>query len=55
MGVNKKGAPVMLHTHKTNDAVALLIEKGMIPGLEGARIIKKEVKEGLEMLLILMD
>ncbi len=46
VAVERRGAPVLLHTHRTNDIACYLIERGLVPGLEGARILKKEVTEG---------
>ncbi|MBE9504041.1 MAG: DNA/RNA nuclease SfsA [Proteobacteria bacterium] len=46
VAVEGKGHPVMLHTHKTNDAVQSLIEKGLAPGLEGYSIVKREYTVG---------
>ena len=46
VAVEREGRPVMLHTHKTNDAAGLLIERGLVPGLEGAEIVRREVKAG---------
>ncbi len=46
VAVQKKNRPVVLHTHKANDVASFLIEKDLVPGLEGARVIKKEVKKG---------
>ena len=46
VAVKKEGRPVMLHTHKTNDAARFLIENNQVPGLEGTMVIKKEIKKG---------
>lgn len=46
VAAEKDGAPVLLHTHLTNDIVALLIERRLIPGLEDARIIRREYPQG---------
>ena len=46
VAVEGKGHPVMLHTHKTNDAVQSLVEMGLVPGLEGYSIIKREYTVG---------
>lgn len=43
VAVMKDHTPVLLHTHRTNDIALFLIEKDLIPGLEGARVIRKEV------------
>ncbi len=42
----RDGRPVLLHTHWTNDAAARLIEGRRIPGLEDARIVRREVAAG---------
>ncbi len=36
----------MLHTHKTNAVARYLIDKGRVPGLEGARVIGQEIPIG---------
>jgi sugar fermentation stimulation protein A len=36
----------MLHTHRTNDVARYLLEKGKVPGLEKARIVKPEIGMG---------
>ena len=46
VAVERDGLPVMLHTHRTNGAVASLIEAGLIPSLKGAVIKKSEVTVG---------
>ena len=46
VAVERDGRPVMLHTHRTNDAARYLIERKKIPGLEKARIIRAEVPVG---------
>ncbi len=42
VSVLRDGYPVLLHTHRTNDVAEFLIKKGRVPGLEGARIIRRE-------------
>ncbi|HET6515984.1 MAG TPA: DNA/RNA nuclease SfsA [Thermodesulfovibrionales bacterium] len=44
--VEKEGVPVMLHTHETNTVARWLIERNMVPGLEGYRIVRPEVACG---------
>lgn len=44
--VRKEGIPVMLHTHHSNTVAGWLIETGKIPGLEGYRILRREVVVG---------
>lgn len=46
VSVVREGFPVMLHTHKTNFVVKRLVEEGLVPGLEGATIIRQEVTIG---------
>jgi sugar fermentation stimulation protein A len=46
VAVFRQGAPVMLHTHRTNDVAGRLIEAGRVPGLEGAKIVRREVTRG---------
>ena len=46
VAVRKEGRPVMVHTHRTNDLVNDLIRRDLIPGLEGARVIQREIKQG---------
>lgn len=40
------GRPIMLHTHLTNAAARHLIERGLVPGLEEARVVGSEVTVG---------
>jgi sugar fermentation stimulation protein A len=46
VAIEREGRPVMAHTHQTNDLVEHLLRKGMIPGLEGAEILKREIQHG---------
>ncbi len=46
VAIEREGRPVMAHTHRTNDLVEHLLRKGMIPGLEGTEIIKREIRHG---------
>ena len=46
MAVERDGYPIMLHTHLTNDVARYLLQNGKVPGLEGAQIVKSEVKAG---------
>ena len=43
VAVERENKPIMLHTHRTNDVARYLVEKGKIPGLEGAHIVRAEV------------
>jgi sugar fermentation stimulation protein A len=46
VAIEREGRPVMAHTHRTNALVEHLVRKGMIPGLERAEIIKREIQHG---------
>jgi len=46
VAIQKGNHPVMVHTHRTNDLAEHLIRKHLVPGLEGAEIIKREVRQG---------
>ncbi len=46
VAIEREGHPVMVHTHRTNDLASRLIEKRLIPGLEEATIIRREVPHG---------
>jgi sugar fermentation stimulation protein A len=46
VGVERDGCPIMLHTHKTNDAVSYLLSEGLVPGLEETTIVRREVTVG---------
>jgi len=46
MAVEKEGVPIMLHTHLTNDVVEMLLKKRLVPGLEDARIVRREATFG---------
>jgi sugar fermentation stimulation protein A len=46
VAVERQGQPIMLHTHKTNDIVEILLNQSRIPGLERAEIIKREISLG---------
>ncbi len=46
IAVDRDGSPVMLHTHQTNSVADLLIRKGMLPGFEGYRVVRREVSMG---------
>ncbi len=46
VAVERDGMPIMLHTHKTNAVAAYLIDRHKVPGLEGARVIGKEIPVG---------
>jgi sugar fermentation stimulation protein A len=46
VAVEREGHPVMLHTHRTNEVARYLLQKGKIPGLERAVVVKSEVGVG---------
>ena len=46
LAVQRKGFPIFLHTHITNQVALYLIERRLIPPLEGAEVIKGEVSHG---------
>ena len=46
LAVERKGCPIFLHTHLTNQVARYLIERKLFPPLEGAEIVKKEVLHG---------
>jgi sugar fermentation stimulation protein A len=46
VAIEREGLPVMVHTHRTNDLASHMIEKGLIPGLEGATILRREIPNG---------
>jgi sugar fermentation stimulation protein A len=46
VGVDREGFPIMLHTHRTNEVAQYLLQRGKIPGLEGAGIMKPEIRMG---------
>ncbi|HOP51948.1 MAG TPA: DNA/RNA nuclease SfsA [Synergistales bacterium] len=46
IAVETPQGPVMLHTHRSNDAARWLLDRGMIPGWEDARVIRREVAFG---------
>jgi len=46
VAIQKGNHPVMVHTHKTNDLVEYLIREDLVPGLEEAEILKREVSHG---------
>ncbi len=43
VAVQREGSPIFLHTHITNQVARGLIERGAIPSLEGAEVIRQEV------------
>ena len=46
VAVERDGHPIMLHTHLNNQVAKYLLERGKVPGLEGAEIVRSEVRVG---------
>lgn len=46
VAVLREGHPIMLHTHRTNDVAQHLLKQRLVPGLEGAEIVRREVSVG---------
>lgn len=46
VAVEREGVPIMLHTHRTNEVAKYLLQNGMIPGLEKAKVLRSEVRIG---------
>ena len=46
VAVDRKGQPIMLHTHLTNEVARTLLQERKIPGLENARIVRSEIRVG---------
>ena len=46
VAVDRGGHPIILHTHRTNAMARYLIERDLVPGLEGARVARAEVRSG---------
>jgi len=44
--VEREGLPVLVHTHRTNDLVEHFLRRGILPGLEGAEIARREIRHG---------
>jgi sugar fermentation stimulation protein A len=55
VAVEREGLPIMLHTHKTNTVAEYLIDQGRLPGLENARVIRREVTIGHSRFDFLLD
>ncbi|HOO91708.1 MAG TPA: DNA/RNA nuclease SfsA [Syntrophales bacterium] len=55
VAVERDGVPIMLHTHKTNDVARYLIDSGKVPGLEGARVIGREITVGRSRFDLLLE
>lgn len=46
VAVERKGRPVLLHTHYTNTVARWLLDNGLVPGLERFRVAGSEVSVG---------
>ena len=46
VAVEREGVPILLHTHRTNEVAAGLIDQGRVPGWQGARVIGREIRIG---------
>ncbi|MBI5585327.1 MAG: DNA/RNA nuclease SfsA, partial [Deltaproteobacteria bacterium] len=46
VAVEREGSPVFLHTHRTNEVAADLINRGKIPGWPEARVLAREIRIG---------
>jgi len=46
LAVEKEGCPIFLHTHLTNEVAHYLLDRGMVPGLEAARVVRREISLG---------
>lgn len=55
VAVEREGHPVMVHTLRTNDLAQVLLEKSLVPGLEGARIVKREARHNRSRFDFLLD
>jgi sugar fermentation stimulation protein A len=55
VAVQREGIPIMLHTHRTNAVAHYMIDKGWIPGLEKARVIRREITLGHSRFDFLID
>ena len=55
VAVEREGHPVMVHTLRTNDLAQVLLEKNLVPGLEGARIVKREARHSRSRFDFLLD
>jgi sugar fermentation stimulation protein A len=55
VAVERMGRPVVLHTHLTNAAARFLLERGLVPGLEGTTIVRAEAPRGHSRFDFLLD
>jgi len=55
VAVDRASHPIILHTHRTNAMARYLIERDLVPGLEGARVARAEVRVGRSRLDFLLS
>ena len=55
VAVDRGGHPIILHTHRTNAMARYLIERDLVPELEGARVVRAEVRSGRSRLDFLLS
>lgn len=55
VAVEREGVPIMLHTHMTNAVAGHLIASGKVTGLEGARVIRREISVGRSRFDLLLE
>jgi len=55
VAVEREGIPIILHTHKTNAVAAHLIARRKVAGLEGARVIRREIVVGRSRFDLLLE
>ena len=55
VAVERERRPVMVHTMRTNDFAQVLLEKNLVPGLRGARIVKREARHNRSRFDFLLD
>jgi sugar fermentation stimulation protein A len=53
--VERDQRPVFLHTHKTNAVARYLLDRGRVPGLDSARVVRTEVTHGRSRFDFLME
>lgn len=46
VAVQRNGRPVVIDTHRANDAAQFLLERDLVPGLEGSTILRREAARG---------
>ncbi len=55
LAAERAGQPVLLHTHWCNVIARQLLDAGLVPGLESARVVRQEVKVGHSRFDFLME